>query len=733
MADNELKIKIGGDVSEFTAAAKEASEALGTFTGLTNQTSGLRKIASDSAEAAVELKKVQEAAENIIPEGSVAEARETVKQLKGEIESLSGTQLKSEAGQFLVSELKLAEQELKKLQVEAGLAKEKVEKIIPPKLPLGAIQEARARIKDLQNQILSLNASQIQSGYGKAIAADLKIAEKELVALEAQAGLTSANTGNLLNKAFGGLRQIANILPGIGIAGIIGFATEPIVKYVSSLIGAKDETAAFNKALEDANKKAGDEISRVQVLNAVITDNTRSQTERSNAAKELSGILKDLNIKMSQEAILNGQVAEATQRATDAIISRAKARAIENRIADLSGEQLQRDLKRKEATDKLTKATADLNRQEQINRQVIGSGSVPGIGQNAIAATQEVISLQNEIKNIDTETAKANKEIQSLISNITDADLNVDLSKGETKEVDLLKQRIAALKEIQSLQGLTAAQQVELAQLEIKLVNRDGVKNGLNADEIKQQADAILEKAFPVKTFEYQTVITTRVNKLESSVVKDAAALTKDFKTDIAKAIGLDGKPLEVPMPPVTFTNVKTPTKIALEKLKDAINQQIQTAFVDVGATLAEAIGNGFSSGKDIFTSIMSILGAGLEQIGKALLAYGASVLALQISLDSLNPFVALAAGIAAIAAGQALKNSVPKLAKGGIATGPTLGIFGEAGKEAIIPLDRLPDIVGKLSMNTDANVMLSPTLRFSLTDMELSLERVRSSRRRLG
>jgi hypothetical protein len=44
-----------------------------------------------------------------------------------------------------------------------------------------------------------------------------------------------------------------------------------------------------------------------------------------------------------------------------------------------------------------------------------------------------------------------------------------------------------------------------------------------------------------------------------------------------------------------------------------------------------------------------------------------------------------------------------------------------------------LPDLVGKLSMNSQANVMLAPTLRFSLTDMELGLERVRSSRRRLG
>jgi hypothetical protein len=97
---------------------------------------------------------------------------------------------------------------------------------------------------------------------------------------------------------------------------------------------------------------------------------------------------------------------------------------------------------------------------------------------------------------------------------------------------------------------------------------------------------------------------------------------------------------------------------------------------------------------------------------------------------------VALAVGFALIATGALLKNikfDVPKLAQGGIATGPTLGIFGEAGKEAIIPLDKLPDIVGKLSMNNQSNVTLQPSLRFSLTDMQIALEKVTDRRRRLG
>jgi hypothetical protein len=40
------------------------------------------------------------------------------------------------------------------------------------------------------------------------------------------------------------------------------------------------------------------------------------------------------------------------------------------------------------------------------------------------------------------------------------------------------------------------------------------------------------------------------------------------------------------------------------------------------------------------------------------------------------------------------------EFAEGGIATRPTAGIFGEAGAEALIPLDRLKDIGGNVTVN---------------------------------
>lgn len=508
------------------------------------------------------------------------------------------------------------------------------------------------------------------------------------------------------------LKALGSSLVGAGGLGLaLSVVSSAFLIFGNSTRGAKKELEGFDKAVEDSNKKAGEEIARVQVLNAVITDTTRKQSDRSKASKELSDILKDLNINMSQEAILNGRVGEATKLATQAILERAKARAIENRIGELSGEQLQRDIKRKAAIDNLTKATANLNTQQQIQKQVIG-GSTLGVGGNTLVATQKVIGLQKEIKNLDGETAKANKEIQDLIANITSADLNVDFKGGADKAVDVLKQRIAALKELQSLTGLDAKQQVELAQLEIKLVKRDAGKLGFTKAEAQQQIQGILEKAFPVGTFVFDTVVTTRVNSLEPSKIQTPKPLSEGQVQDIAKATGLET--IEIPAPKITFTNLDQTTQAALSDLNQALNSIAQNIQVEAFATIGEAIGAALTGGNigDVFLNFFSFLADGLKQFGKALIAYGVALLGFKLAIKSLNPAVALIAGVAAVAAGSLVKASLPKFADGGIVTGPVIGQIGEMHKpEVIMPLDRLKALIGSGINNGNGGLQMVPII----------------------
>lgn len=55
-------------------------------------------------------------------------------------------------------------------------------------------------------------------------------------------------------------------------------------------------------------------------------------------------------------------------------------------------------------------------------------------------------------------------------------------------------------------------------------------------------------------------------------------------------------------------------------------------------------------------------------------------------------PFAGVALGAAAVASIIGIMQSIPALAKGGVVDSPTLAMIGEAGPEAVVPLDRLND-----------------------------------------
>jgi hypothetical protein len=530
-----------------------------------------------------------------------------------------------------------------------------------------------------------------------------------------------AETGSN-RAAFSALGKSLMGAGGIGLA--LSVVSSAFLIFGSSMRGAKKELEGFDKAIDDANKKAGDEIARVQVLNAVITDNTRTQTERKKAAKELSDILKEQNINMSQEAILNGKVAEATKLATAAIIERAKARAIEARIGELSGQQLQRDLKKANLTDKLTQAQKAYNAEIAKRGQNRNKDQIEEAGLNQFNALSKITDLKDDIHDLDKETAKANKEIAFLVGQIKSTDLTLDLKGGNEKEVDLLKQRIAALKELQGLTGLDIKQRVELAQLEIQLAKRDGVKAGFTKAEIQQQITGILEQAFPVKTFEFDTIVTTRVNKLEPSFVKDAKALTDSFKTDIAKAINPSGKPIEIPMPPVTLTDVNSKLADINQALKDQVRGIFENGLTDVFAGLGEGFGEAIATAdfggalKKAAQNILSIVGGVMQQLGRALIAAAIKIKLLKEAFEKFliaNPVLAIIAGVTLIAAGAALKNikfDGPKFAEGGIVSGPMIGQVGERFRpEVVLPLDRLPQLFKQIGGDVGGGIQLIPII----------------------
>lgn len=153
-------------------------------------------------------------------------------------------------------------------------------------------------------------------------------------------GVAIEKTGNPLTKAFSGLRQIAYILPGIGIAGLFNVAFDAIGKAVNELGLFVNTEDAAAKAAADLNKEllkqregAEGEVSHMKALADAASNASLTNEQRLVAVKKLRsefpGYFKDL----SDEQILTGNITKATDSLTQAIYKRAEARAREADIA----------------------------------------------------------------------------------------------------------------------------------------------------------------------------------------------------------------------------------------------------------------------------------------------------------------------------------------------------------------------------------------------------------------
>ncbi len=157
------------------------------------------------------------------------------------------------------------------------------------------------------------------------------------------------------------------------------------------------------------------------------------------------------------------------------------------------------------------------------------------------------------------------------------------------------------------------------------------------------------------------------------------------------------------------ISNLQTRMEGLVDPL-ETLNQTIQGIFdnlqIDLLVAFGETLGEALAGGQIDTTKLGTILADALQSIGKALITYGIMAkAAIEALKNPLGWAIAIGAGVAAIAAGAALKSKLKdqkatKFANGGIVSGPTMGLVGEypgakSNPEVIAPLDKLKSIIG--------------------------------------
>lgn len=340
---------------------------------------------------------------------------------------------------------------------------------------------------------------------------------------------------------------------------------------------------------------------------------------------------------------------------------------------------------------------AGFNRQiAELRREV---DRLNGLGASATQATGKITALQAEVKKLE-ERKQAAFDVQEI------ADCNARIGELK-KEIDGLNKVLP--KDLLPREPLTP-------------ILPDGVKLAVPQLEIKLP--------------DLKPIVTRAMEQM-----KAIRELVRGEVFGWADEVGgkLEGDIRDVEQMVATYTEALVSKGwefgAALEQVGGAVRETIQgfdqslsTFLANSIVAAAEAIGQimagdlGFGG---LMKAILLQFANFLKQIGSQMIQFGVMIIAFKSALKSVlaNPWAAIAIGAAMVAAAAVMtalinkqaKENVPKLAKGGLAFGPTYAMVGDnpnAGvdPEVIAPLSKLKDIMGG-GGTTNVNITLSGEL----------------------
>jgi hypothetical protein len=504
--------------------------------------------------------------------------------------------------------------------------------------------------------------------------------------------------------------NIEQLFPAAGALGLAISAITAAITFVNIGFGAWTRGLGENKAALEENKKsheaiindAGKEIGRLVVLTNAAKDVNLSMTERVAAVKLLQKELPSYFGQLSQEKILNGEVADAINQTTEALFARAIVRQKESELGPVAAQlfdlkEQRKELEKQEAVLKRMAAVTGQTRNRQgIISSLLGAGTqdqnaIADIGKQIAAVDKQIAPLQGKFKGLAQAIIDASEEAGKGI-------FSEDVKDAAKKSGDTIAKILTELNHSLDLFADKRAKGFDTTNEEISAfesaIGRLTKLNIPAADTlINKMFGNIAELKLPETLKAGQKIVNDQPIKVPYTPV---IIIGKETEEDIKKrleatqaAIIASAKGMKIPL---DWFKLTPEQREVMTKNFDALKAFVLSTLTNVAVSIGESIGNLFSGQKDPFSSFINVLAEGIKALGKAYVQIGIEALIAKKAIQLLmkNPYLTIAAGIALIALGQVLTNKANKtkaFAAGGVVTSPTLAMVGEQGPERITPL----------------------------------------------
>lgn len=548
---------------------------------------------------------------------------------------------------------------------------------------------------------------------------------------------------------------------------LIGAITLLTIGIADYLLQGRD-LVTIQERINDANASAAEEAGRVlQPIRTLIKEYENENTTMKRKAEILAELQRSQPTyfqNLSTETTSVDDLTTAYNRLSGAIKESARTRAIQSQLTKIAGEQAEAIGKQVEAELELEKIRADQAAGIRAPYQVAQMGGEPGsMGMEVVTidpmATRKR-DLNKQIRDaqadFDNLQSQANRLEQMMSSNQGVAGLLARLSAmavgatgggggdmgDEVSELDKILNRLAqSLAVINEKSTRLGTDGLETAKAKLNAFNAAftslvqlqakggdiGDNLGKVTAQIKELTGAISneESLYAVSDAltKYNSQIESLGDNLASGFIDSSAELNGKIaaqKSLINTLIPILGAENEIVQALVLSyqqlvaakkqNNQDTEAATAKQEASNRLAAAGANIIKDFGMRLGEAASSSKTFGQQLVAGLKEAVLATLN------LAFAQLV---QNALNPENPANQASfglAGLGALALGMGILTglinsiNVPALAAGGITTGPMLAMVGDnrSGKEAIIPLEKLPALMGKMGGSTRVYGQLS-------------------------
>ena len=473
------------------------------------------------------------------------------------------------------------------------------------------IQDAPFGIIGVGNNITQL--AQSFSGLGKAgdsVGSKLKLAFGQIF-----------SSGNALILGVSLLTTAFTILQQKGF-----FKTEEDAKSLDETLKAYQETltgvaAATLKGAQDAQK----ELAVLKSLELQATNTAVSTDKRLAAVNELQKLYPEYFGNLTKEQILNGQVGEAYLKVAANLLAKAKAQAATNQVAQNGIDLLRIETKLEEQRAQRLLATA--NAQAQVDALIE-------------KRQKDGFLTQGDLQRYDTLIKSINSANESLSEEAT--------LQGEITRINKENNQLTA----QITKQLEAGASVVNTKLATsKAINVEKEK------ELKLEDELITQ--------------TELGNQLRNDAFKKLQVLTSELAPSLGKLQEIDLSKIQIAPEIADIDDSKlTAFVLRLSEFNSQVSGIIETGAQQTLGDFAFAVGDALASGGNVIKAGGAALLGGiagiLNQLGQLAIATGLAVEGIKKALQTLNPAVAIGAGIALVALAGFVSNKAKSLGGGG-------------------------------------------------------------------